>query len=80
LSQHIFLWHTNNNHNQPSAHRIKEQIARVDLRDDAARGPDVRGEGPTELEGHLGAAVLSGVHDPRLARVAVVRRAAEVDH
>jgi hypothetical protein len=61
------------------ANRLEEEVSTVQLADDAANAPDVRGVRPTQLEGHLRAAVLSRVDNGALVFV-IKGRSTEVDH
>jgi len=58
---------------------LEELVATVQLRNDAAHGPNVAGEGPRQGHDHFGGAVLAGGNQLGLVLVVIVSRAPEVD-
>lgn len=63
----------------PTSLHTKKQ-RHIYLCNNAPGRPHVTGKGPAQLQGHFGAAVLSGIYDARLARVVVVRRPSEINY
>lgn len=63
-----------------TTHRFEQKVSTINLGNETAHRPQIRWEGPTQLQRHLWAAILPRVHNARLTLLCVVRCTSEINH